>query len=341
MIIWLTERMTLIVRALLMGTLRKVRSHSGLFLACLALMTVRCGSSDSGKDLAGGDGDEVTPSDPDNSLIKNEEGMGGASNVDVRLSPLCGLGACIPERKTSCATMGGAGGAGEMALGGEAGGIAYDPGELGVQGLSCQVGVEPGCEGETCSVVRACAPSGASGVGAPCVSQADCGGGLACVGEGRSGICRPYCCQGTARSCGAGTFCDERSFPEAPEIVVPVCLPVDDCALTDPFPCAEGQDCSCKDGRACVVVRPDGETACAVPGPGQHGDPCTGTQTAECAHGFVCHPEVGCRQVCSVVASSDSAESQCPDGGACQSPPDFPSDLGICIGGDGGPVAAR
>lgn len=321
--------------------LRKVRTHCGLFIVCLAAMTVRCSAPDAGEELGSGDGDDAVPGVPDDSQIIYENLMGGAGGIEVPLNPLCGLGDCVPDRGSACSEMGGAGGAGDTALGGEAGGLIYDPGELGVQGQACQVSREADCEGVDCAVVRSCAPSGASAVGAPCVSQADCGAGLACVGEGRSGICRPYCCQGTARSCGRGTFCDERSFPEAPEIFVPVCLPVDDCALTDPFPCPVGQDCSCQEDRACVVVRPDGETACTVPGAGQHGDPCTGTQTAECAHGFVCHPEVGCRKLCSIIAPTDSTEPQCPNGGLCQSPSDFPSDLGICVGSDEGSVAAR
>lgn len=321
--------------------LRRTRAFSGLLLACLGFMSIRCDAQESSDAAGGGDGDAATVEEPDDSQIMIVDSMGGAGAVDVPLNPLCGTGDCVPDRKSSCTEMGGAGGAGGASIGGEAGGLAYDPGELGVQGQSCQVRREADCVGDSCQLERSCAPSGASLGGEPCVSQADCGAGLACVGEGRSGICRPYCCQGTARSCLDGTFCDERSFPEAPEIFVPVCLPVDDCALTDPYPCPEGQDCTCSEGRACVVVRPDGETACTIPGAGQQGDPCTGTQTAECAHGFVCHPEAGCQKLCSIIVSSDSIEPQCPNGGLCQSPSEFPSGLGICVGGDEGPVAAR
>lgn len=320
---------------------RAVRSHAGLALLGLSLFTIRCASPDAGREASPGDGDEIVGTEPDDSLVTNDPSMGGAGNVEIPLNPLCGAGACIPDRKTSCSEMGGAGGAGESALGGQAGGLVYDPGDLGVQGESCQVRSEAGCEGEDCGLERSCAPSGARAGGEPCVSQADCGAGLACVGEGRSGICRAYCCQGTARSCGPGTFCDEAPFPEAPEIFVPVCLPADDCALTDPYPCPEGQDCSCPDELACVVVRPDGETACTTPGAGQEGDPCTGTQTAECAHGFVCDPEAGCRKLCFLVVSSEAAEPECPGGGICQSPSEFPSDLGVCVGGNQGTTAAR
>lgn len=288
------------------------------------------------------------PSERDQSDVHPGYHLGGASGEGVPLHPLCGQGDCIPDRKNSCFSAGGAGGADAGALGGQAGGLTYDEGDLGVQGLSCRVQREPGCEGANCSVERACGPHGASGIGDPCVSQSDCAAGLACVGGGGGGICRPYCCQGTTRSCGAGMFCDERSFAESPEIFVPVCLPVDNCSLTEPFPCTDEQECTCSDDRACVVVRPDGATSCTVPGPGRTGDPCTGTQTAECAHGFVCQPEVGCMKLCSTIPSSsdtDSGESepepQCPSGGQCMAPPEFPSDLGICAGADSDIVAAR
>lgn len=321
--------------------LRAVRSQSGLALVFLSLVSIRCSSPTAGGERSSGDGGGIVGSEPDNSSVANDPSMGGADGVEIPLNPLCGVGVCVPDRKTSCTEMGGAGGEAGTALGGEAGGLVYDPGDLGVQGESCQVRREAGCVGEDCQLERTCAPSGASSGGDPCVSQADCGAGLACVGEGRSGICRPYCCQGTARSCAAGTFCDEAPFPEAPDMYVPVCLPVDDCALTDPYPCPQGQDCSCPEELACVVVRPDGDTACTVPGAGREGDACTGTQTAECAHGYVCHPNAGCRKLCSLVVSPDSDEPECPRGGICQPPSEFPSDLGICVGATEGTVAAR
>ncbi len=325
------------------SALRVLRTPSKLGALLLLAASFRCSASEAESDEGDGDGDSSMPSERDQSDINRDYHFGGATGDGALLHPLCGQGTCIPDRKNSCASAGGAGGAEAGALGGQAGGLTYDEGDLGVQGLSCRVQREAGCEGENCSVERACGPYGASAVGQPCVSQADCAAGLACVGGGGGGICRPYCCQGTTRSCGEGLFCDERSFAEAPEIFVPVCLPVDNCSLTEPFPCTDGQECTCSNDRACVVVRSDGATSCTVPGPGRTGDPCTGTQTAECAHGFVCQPEVGCMKLCSTILSSDAEEDepQCPAGGQCMAPPEFPSDLGICAGADSGVPAAR
>ena len=318
--------------------LRFVRSYAGLGLCVLAFSSVRCAASEGESGLGDGDGDGDQGVDRmDIDLILGYS-PGGDSGNGIPLNPLCGVGDCVPDDASSCVGMGGMGGTDSEGMGGMAGGITYDPGDLGTKGVSCQVRREATCDEEgACDIERTCAPSGASRVGQPCVSASDCQPGLACVGEGLSGLCRPYCCQGTARSCDEGTFCDERSLPDFPEIFVPVCIPVDDCPLTDPFPCPEGQDCACREDRACIVVRSDGATACTVPGAGQKGDPCSGTETAECAHGFVCSPSAGCMQLCSTVA----AESECPDGGTCQSPSVFPSDLGVCVGGDGGPTAAK
>jgi hypothetical protein len=265
--------------------------------------------------------------------------VGGAGNAP--LDPLCGAGECVPEDAESCAgAMGGAGGASGEALGGAAGGLSYDPGDLDGRGLSCRVASDPSCTLEQCDVVRSCLPSGASKSGDPCVAGADCGAGLACVGDGLSGTCRPYCCEGTARSCDSGTFCDEQRLPDSQGTYVPVCLPVDGCSLAEPFPCPEGQECTCQGDKACVVVRADGATACTLPGSGRAGDPCTGLKTAECAHGFVCSPSAGCIQLCSRTSAEDQV-SDCPDGGYCQPLSELPADIGVCVGASSGSGAAK
>lgn len=326
------------------SALKALRTPAKVAGAVLLASSFRCAGADSDEAAPSGDGDELNPGERKQNPLDVDFHYGGESGEGVPLHPLCGVGECIPDQKSSCFSAGGAGGANDGSLGGQAGGLTYDPGDLGVQGLTCRVQREVGCEGEDCAVERACGPHGGSDVGEPCVSQTDCAAGLACVGEGGGGICRPYCCQGTSRSCSDGMFCDERSFAESPEIFVPVCLPVDNCSLTEPFPCPSEQECTCTDDRACVVVRPDGATACTVPGSGRSGDPCTGTQTAECAYGFVCQPEVGCMKLCSTIEepeSSEDDEPQCPASGQCIVPPEFPSDLGICVGADSGVVAAR
>jgi hypothetical protein len=319
------------------GVRRMVRRSAGVTLLILAGASIRC-SEQKGGDYGDGDGDESVGARPSTDLTLGYT-AGGANGSAYMLDPLCGSGSCVPDSATACKQpgMGGAGGEGSEATGGLAGGINYDPGDLEERGVACQVHREPGCEGSSCGIQRACVSSGVSAQGEPCVSASDCRPGLACVGEGVSGVCRPYCCRGTERSCAPGTFCDARSIPEAPEVFVPVCIPVDGCDLTDPFPCPSGQDCTCQGDRACVVVRADGATACTVPGAGQSGDPCTAKVTAECAHGFVCSPSAGCMKLCSTVQANPS----CPNSGTCQSPSEFPPELGVCVGVNNGSTAAR
>lgn len=297
---------------------------------------IQCSGSDSDG------GDEAPTGDGDSYPVDNNKldlgGLGGSRGEAIQgLHPLCGAGSCLPDDAEACTFegSGGAGGGPGESMGGAAGSVSFNPGDLAEVGTACRVGTAADCEGESCDVVRSCRPSGASDVGNPCVAAEDCRAGLACVGEGVSGVCRPYCCAGTENSCSTGTFCDERPLPEAPQIYVPVCIPIDSCALSEPFPCPAGGECTCKGDRACIVVRSDGATACTVPGPGQLGDPCTGAEAAECAHGFVCSPSAGCMKLCSTVAQ----ESECPEGGTCQAPSEFPPDLGVCVGtSNGAPV---
>lgn len=296
---------------------------------------MRCSAGESPNPSGSGTGG-ATGEPRDESYLNLGTALGGADSTSRKLDPLCGaVGTCIPDDADSCSdSLGGAGGESSI---GQAGGLSYDPGDLASHGVSCQATPQEGCEGTSCPVERTCRSAGTSPEAAPCVVASDCAPGLACVGDGVSGLCRPYCCEGSEASCEDGYYCDERRLTEHPGFYVPVCMPVDDCPLTDPFPCPDGQDCACQDGRACVVVRADGSTACTQPGPGQTGDPCTGKETAECAYGFVCSPSAGCMKICSAV----SAEETCPGGGTCQSPPEFPKDLGVCIGSSNGSEATK
>lgn len=254
-----------------------------------------------------------------------------------RLSVLCGAGECIPDDAASCLNMGGLGGGSgsESPMGGSAGGVGYTPGDLDAVGIACQVSGGQ-CDGGECSPSRQCAAAGATKEGQPCVSPSDCEAGLACVGDGAAGVCRPYCCKGTSASCEKDTFCDERPLLQDPKLYVPVCLPLDNCPLSEPFPCV-GEDCYCPPTKACIVVRDDGSSACTEPGAGRAGDPCTG-ERVDCAQGYVCSPSAGCMQLCSTVAES----SGCPDGGTCQSPSKrFPPSLGLCVGLAGDSTATR
>lgn len=314
------------------------RSFSAVVALALTGGLVRCSSSDSMDDASdsasGGLGGGSSTKPTDNTVgDKDKPTKPGESH----LHPLCGGGMCIPDRADECMGLGGMGGGPNPAMGGAGGGVSFNPGDLADTGVSCQVVIDAECEGDSCGPARVCSRSGASRAGEPCVAASDCGAGLACVGESVSGICRPYCCEGTEASCDKNSFCDERRLLETPELYVPVCLPIEPCTLTDPFPCPEGHDCTCQGQRACIVVRADGKTACTEPGTGQAGDACTGTDTGECAHGYVCSPSAGCMKLCSTV----SKDSGCPSGGICQSPAEFPVDLGLCVGTGTGSSATK
>jgi hypothetical protein len=310
-----------------------IRISPPLFISLAGLGFLQCSADlgTPGGPTYAGDGDVA---DLDTNRL-DLRGMGGAEGgVAQGINSLCGVGSCLPDDPDACTAeaMGGAaGGPGEL-LGGAAGSVSFDPGDLGGVAIGCRVELTRDCEGVSCPISRSCQSAGAGEESDPCVSSGDCRAGLACVGEGVSGVCRPYCCAGSANSCATGTFCDERPLPESPQHSVPVCLPVDGCTLTESFPCLDGESCACKGERACIVVRSDGATACAVPGPGQLGDPCTGAEAAECAHGFVCSPSAGCMKLCSTVAPI----SECPAGGTCQTPSEFPANLGVCVGAVGG-----
>lgn len=311
----------------------------GPSVVLFSLSVIRCASDSSDATERDFLDDGELSSLPRDSVSLNPIGPDdGEPNPGEDLDPLCGSGACVPDDASECDEgAGGAGGAAGENTAGAAGGISFDPGDLDGSARSCQVGRASTCKTPPCEVVRSCQPAGASEESEPCVTSADCSPGLACVGEGLTGVCRKYCCEGTERACGESQFCDERALPEAPDVFVPVCLPVDDCPLSDPFPCPEGQECTCKDDRACVVVRKDGATACTIPMSGRAGDPCTGDKTAECAHGFVCSPVAGCMELCSTVAEV----STCPEGGTCLAVSEFHSELGVCVGGGDELTAAR
>src|SRR5690606_22909076 len=183
-------------------------------MSWLSIGFLQCSASDAGdsdSDFVGdGDGDGQ-PTPPGNTEIRLGGFGGGDGNGEVTMHRLCGLqGNCLPDDDMACflASGGAAGGPGEL-IGGDAGNISFDPGGLGTTGSACRVNAQEDCEGALCGVARSCEPTGAGVAGDPCVAAVDCSAGLTCVGEGPSGVCRAYCCEGTARSCDSGSFCDE------------------------------------------------------------------------------------------------------------------------------------
>ena len=299
----------------------------------LGLGFIQCNGSDAPGN--GSTGGSAGRPEEDSSVLE----LGRARNdeaEDAQLNPLCGKGKCVPDDRKACAGSeeepeDGGGGEGGGQLGGAAGGIGFNPGDLGEVSASCQVGPEQDCAKSSCSIERACTQSGVSPEGSPCVTAADCAPGLACVGEALAGVCRPYCCRGTEEACDENSFCDERRLLQTPEVYVPVCLPLDNCQLTEPYPCPEDRQCVCQGNKACMVVRADGATACTVPGAAQAGDTCSDQATADCGHGFVCGPDQRCLQICSTL----SAESGCPTGWTCLKQSALGGELGICIASTG------
>ncbi len=167
-----------------------------------------------------------------------------------------------------------------------------------------------------------CSLAGSGENGSPCVSEAGCAPGLACVSDGTTAACRPYCCE-QATTCATGAFCTERPLAAPagqPALSVPVCVPADDCSLDEPYPCPTGKQCKCKTGTACAIVKEDGTTSCVVPGVGRAGEACP------CAAGYVCSKSTNtCLKLCSTAA----VKTECGTG-KCLSVAGLPDGFGVC-----------
>lgn len=237
--------------------------------------------------------------------------------------------------ESSAAGAGGASGAaGASAEAGAAGASAGASGapSAGLPAFSCQV-LRTAAAPE--SVVAQCAVVGSGGVNAPCFTSSDCGwdaqhGALGCVGDANAGVCAPYCCKGD-NTCAVGSYCAERplrdaltnSDRKAPAVMIPVCVAAENCDLSTPYPCTTGTECACKGDTACLVVRADGTTTCAVPGTGTVGQACP------CAWGYVCSVATNpnqCLKLCYTRAPSCGT-------GACQASAELPDGWGVCVGG--------
>lgn len=281
----------------------------------------------------------------------NSLGAGGASTaLPSVLDPLCGVPAagCTPDDPSAraCASPDGGAGAGGGAGSPNAGGAAASSGgSAGADGGFKLPEVDAGrsANGVACQVTRngtkpsaACMAAGTQASGDACADASDCQPGLACVSDGNVGRCLQYCCGGND-SCPGSTYCSTRPLKEdtagdQDPLVVPVCVPADNCLLTEPYPCT-GTDCTCPTGTACTVVRSNGTTtwtSCETPGPGVEGADCS---NAACAHGFICSKASNtCLKLCTVNANMNECGA-----GRCQSAADLPSNWGVCVGdADGG-----
>jgi hypothetical protein len=283
-----------------------------LFGACGDSGSIRAPEGPSSAGAGGGTTPPITPQEPGATIPGLNENFGGAAGLD----PLCGSGECTPDE--------------------------FDCDD---EELACRL---ESVEGEPIAV---CAVAGPNRLDEPCFSASDCQAGYACIGGGLTGRCRPFCCHGPS-SCDAlsGTYCShqpqrvntaEESLEEP--LIVPVCIPADDCDLTDPYPCPVDRNCGCPEGKACVVVRtadadqnPAGSTACVEPGPGKVGESCPiedrtprmgEPEPKVCGHGLVCSRATGkCIELCSTLGVGTTKCS-----GLCQASPALPVGWGICI----------
>jgi hypothetical protein len=293
----------------------------------LGLGLLRCAADSGARDSAGGSIGGAPSERPREKFELDLGSEGGGGGTSAALHALCNPSdaeGCLPDDPLSCADSDapGQGGMGGEPTAGN-GGSAGDGNGTGLD-VACHLLDEGG------HVVRGCAASGAGGLDAPCLSPANCAPGFTCVGEGASGLCRPYCCQGDQVSCGAGTYCAPRAVVGSRDaglepLEAPVCVRADQCKLSEEYPCPAGATCQCAQGTACVPVRADGTTSCIVPGTGTTGDACGGPFS--CSYGHVCSRSRGCLKLCSTV----STRVQCADGEFCQALAGFPDDVGVCI----------
>jgi hypothetical protein len=258
----------------------------------------------------------------------------------------------LPNEPGSSAQAGAAGAAGEgsggfsSSLGGDGGYGAGVTGSLagdggapnasgGAAGAAPGSTMKFGCQVQRSDaedpVIRQCAAVGPGGSNAPCLTSSDCQAGFGCVGDQGTGLCQRYCCVGV-NACGPDTYCTERPLRDAvtnaassdvvSPLMIPVCVPAENCDLNAPYPCPAGTQCACKSGTACLVVRADGTTTCAVPGKGKAGEACP------CAWDHVC--SAAAQNQCVKLCPTNGA-SGCDNGGECQSNADLPAGWGVCV----------
>lgn len=232
------------------------------------------------------------------------------------VSPLCGSG-CLPDDPdaSECAATPGE----EPPDGDDAGDAGLGDPDAALTPPAKHACVVKSVNGKPSAE---CALAGSGENGAPCVSEESCAPGLACVSDGTTAACRPYCCEQTT-TCATGAFCAERPLAGPAgqaELSVPVCVPADDCSLDEPYPCPTGKQCKCKSGTACAIVKEDGTTSCVVPGAGRAGEACP------CAAGYVCSKSTS---TCLKLCSTTTVKTECGTG-KCLSVAGLPAGFGVC-----------
>jgi len=211
--------------------------------------------------------------------------------------------------------------------------LAGEAGEAGDVGTADEPQVLQSCYLKPVAggVMTECAPVGTGIAGNDCTDSSDCGSNLACVEVNQKPVCRPFSCALPAK-CPSGSFYQLAPLRVAgatmADLMVPVCLPNDHCALlSDATP-------PCPSGQVCTLVGSEGETTCRAPGTAKVGDTCDDVTTL-CAEGLTCSKQKNqCLKVCHVAGGA----TECP-GGTCQGGNrSLPDGIGICVGetSDGG-----
>jgi hypothetical protein len=185
------------------------------------------------------------------------------------------------------------------------------------------------------TIALVCERAGALAPGSSCVETTDCSAGSTCVSDVLVPVCRQYCCD-SPDSCPAGTYCTTRNtYVSSPpgasyvtDATVPVCVPADNCNLSDVYPCPTGQTCMCPSNEACMVVRSGGLTTCITPSSAGKDAYCKDEAGVNlCAAGYVCsYSTFACLKLCKLGVSA----SDCPTGTSCQASNDVPSGWGVC-----------
>jgi hypothetical protein len=191
------------------------------------------------------------------------------------------------------------------------------------------------------NIELACESTGQIRPGGACVATTDCVAGSTCVADPLAPVCRRYCCDGP-NSCPAGTYCTTRNTHVTTTqngnyeagATVPVCLPADNCNLSEPYPCPADQKCLCTSDEACMIVRAGGLTSC-VPPPKSNAPQCrSDTGVSLCSPGYVCALTISkCLKLCKLgtnKAVDGGDQSGCSAGTSCQASNDVPSGWGVC-----------
>jgi hypothetical protein len=288
-----------------------------LLVACCAALAACGGSSKSagaafsaqGNDGSSGGGGVLAPA-TDDAGDAGELALDGAEGAPAVVatfqgSPLCNASTatscCYPDALSVCAPT--------ACEAPSDAGLLDGPGGYAQVG-GCHLVPAPSAPSDAATastppvpqVAPACLPAGLGLDGTPCRAPSDCAPGYECVGDG---TCRHYCCTGNSACRPDVQFCDIQQAAQASRMSVPVCMPIEPCALLQPGACPPGE--------TCAVVREDGSKSCVAVGDASVGDSC---ETDHCKADLVCLGVPGFRRCYSLCKMTQPG--QCPPAQTCK-----------------------